>query len=80
MKHRNKHSHYTKFISMNTMSCVGCWDCITVCPKKVIGKVHFLWHKHAIIRNADNCIGCLNCIKVCKHHVFLTISKKKDEN
>lgn len=79
MKRHNKHSHYTKFINMNTTSCIGCWDCITSCPKNVIAKVHFLWHKHAIIRNADNCIGCLNCIKVCKHHVFNYI-KEKNEN
>ena len=40
------------------------------CPRDVIGKVGFLWHKHIVIRNADNCIGCKKCMKSCPSGVF----------
>jgi ferredoxin len=60
----------TPYVWANHGKCVACWKCIDVCPKKVIGKVSFLWHKHIIIKNAENCIGCKNCIKICPQEVF----------
>ncbi|MDR3217405.1 MAG: 4Fe-4S binding protein [Dysgonamonadaceae bacterium] len=42
-------------------------NCVEACPENVIGKVHFLFHKHAVIRNPENCIGCLKCVSVCKY-------------
>ena len=60
----------TKFIAMNPSHCVACWRCVEQCPKNVIGKVGFLWHKHAAFQNPDACIGCKKCIKTCPHGVF----------
>lgn len=60
----------TKYVAMNPSHCVACWKCIEQCPKKVIGKVGFLWHKHAAFQDADACIGCEKCIKTCPHGVF----------
>lgn len=60
----------TKYVAMNPSHCVGCWKCVGQCPKNVIGKVGFLWHKHAAFQNADACIGCKKCIKACPHGVF----------
>ncbi|MDR3327212.1 MAG: 4Fe-4S dicluster domain-containing protein [Prevotellaceae bacterium] len=60
----------TAYVWANTQNCTACWKCIDACPKKVIGKVGFLWHKHIIIKNVENCIGCKTCIKTCSQGVF----------
>ncbi|MDR2904682.1 MAG: 4Fe-4S binding protein [Helicobacteraceae bacterium] len=62
-------------ILTNTKNCKACWECINVCPKQVIGKVSFLWHKHIIIRNGANCIGCKKCIQICPYGVFVETNK-----
>ena len=61
---------HTPYIWVNTRACAACWKCIDNCPRDVIGKVGFLWHKHIVIRNADNCIGCKKCMKSCPSGVF----------
>lgn len=60
----------TDYVTMNPRRCVACWECVEKCPKKVIGKVGFLWHKHVVFRDADACIGCGKCIKTCPQGVF----------
>ncbi|MDR1450983.1 MAG: 4Fe-4S binding protein [Helicobacteraceae bacterium] len=60
----------TQYIWANPHNCVGCWRCVEICPKRVIGAVSFLWHKHIIFKDADSCIGCNRCIKVCPYNVF----------
>ena len=60
----------TAHIWANNRNCVACWKCIDSCPKQVIGKVSFLWHKHIVIKNSENCIGCKKCIQVCPNKVF----------
>lgn len=60
----------TKYVAMNPSHCVAYWECVEQCPKNVIGKVGFLWHKHAAFQDADACIGCKKCIKACPHGVF----------
>jgi 2-oxoglutarate ferredoxin oxidoreductase subunit delta len=61
---------HTEYIWANTHNCKACWVCVDACPKQVIGKVGFLWHRHIIFKNSQNCIGCKNCIKICPHGVF----------
>ncbi|MBB4036961.1 2-oxoglutarate ferredoxin oxidoreductase subunit delta [Dysgonomonas hofstadii] len=65
----------TKYIKANPRLCKACDICITACPKQVIGKVGFLWHKHIIIKNAENCNGCKKCIGMCPHGVFSEINQ-----
>lgn len=60
----------TKYVAMNPSCCMACWKCVDKCPKHVIGKVGFLWHKHTVFKDADACIGCNKCIKTCPHGVF----------
>jgi 2-oxoglutarate ferredoxin oxidoreductase subunit delta len=62
-------------IRINTRLCKACWVCINACPKQVIGKVGFLWHKHIILENPLNCTGCGKCIKVCPYGVFINEKK-----
>lgn len=60
----------TKFITMNPRHCVACWECVEKCPKQVIGKVGFLWHRHVAFKDADACIGCDKCVRTCPNGVF----------
>ena len=56
----------TTYIRLNTSICKSCWRCINICPNNIIGKIDFLGHSHAIIKNADKCTGCLKCLNGCK--------------
>ena len=60
----------TAYVCMNPYQCTACWKCIKNCPRKVIGKTGFLWHRHVIFKNPDACIGCCKCIKTCPNSVF----------
>ncbi|WP_394802537.1 MULTISPECIES: 4Fe-4S dicluster domain-containing protein [Phocaeicola] len=69
---RESHRRYqTEYTQLDAHRCIGCIDCMKVCPEQVIGKIQLLWHKHAVIRNTDRCIGCLKCMKVCRHQAIL---------
>jgi 2-oxoglutarate ferredoxin oxidoreductase subunit delta len=60
----------TKFFQIDPRRCKACWKCVAVCPKSVIGRVGFLWHKHIIIANGEDCSGCKRCVKICPDGVF----------
>ncbi|MCC8153829.1 MAG: 4Fe-4S binding protein [Tannerellaceae bacterium] len=63
----------TPYVWSNTRTCIACWKCIDECPKGVIGKVQFLWHKHIVFKDSENCTGCKKCIKTCPNNVFREI-------
>lgn len=65
----------TKYVALNPRHCVACWECVDKCPKQVIGKVIFLWHKHVVFKDSDACIGCYKCVKTCPNGVFTQISE-----
>lgn len=67
-------THQTQFVQLNAHKCRGCWICIKKCPNEVIGKVGFLWHKHACIENPDSCTGCNQCIKACPFKAFSPVN------
>lgn len=60
----------TEFIRPTGRKCQACWKCVEACPESVLGKVNFLFHKHAIIVQPDKCIGCLKCVKICEYGVI----------
>lgn len=65
----------TPHVAMNPSHCTGCWKCIQNCPKHAIGRVGFLWHKHAAFCRAEECTGCRKCIRVCPNGVFFVTDK-----
>jgi len=52
-------------IYLNTRKCKACWDCISNCPQNVLGRVNFLFHKHAIVVDSSKCAGCGKCMSKC---------------
>lgn len=66
----NHRRHQTEYIQIDTHQCTGCNKCIEVCPKQVIGKIHFLTHRHAVIKHTEKCIGCMKCLKACTNQAI----------
>ena len=64
---------HTKHVWAIPRACVACWKFVDACPKQVIGKVGFLWHKHIVFKDSDNCTGCKKCIQTCPQGVFCSI-------
>lgn len=59
--------------------CKGCGNCITVCPKKIIGftdRLNVKGYHPAEVReyNMDKCIGCAFCARMCPDCV-ITVTK-----
>ena len=61
----------THYIRLDTSRCQACWACVQVCPRRVLGKVDFRFHRHAHIDQAKNCRGCLRCLKACSNQAIL---------
>jgi 2-oxoglutarate ferredoxin oxidoreductase subunit delta len=64
--HELSHQRKNDFIRLDTRLCEACWKCIEVCPKKVLGKIDMIWHRHAVIRNGAACNGCKKCVWACE--------------
>jgi NAD-dependent dihydropyrimidine dehydrogenase PreA subunit len=60
----------TEYVWVNPQNCIVCWKCIDACPKQVLGKAGFLWHRHVVVKNAGDCMGCKGCIEACPNGVF----------
>lgn len=67
----------TQFIKIDPHRCKACWKCVDECPKKVIGKIKFLMHRHIKLVDREACIGCGKCIKACPHGVFFKVDIQK---
>ncbi|MDD5398253.1 MAG: 4Fe-4S binding protein [Dehalococcoidia bacterium] len=77
--HRLRHSR-TKYILLNTRLCRACWKCTTACPNGVIGKVDFLFHRHARIDHAEKCKGCSKCVKACPQGAITALGVRRQDN
>lgn len=79
MRHnRNLYIQVTKYLSArSTNDCAACWKCVEACPRQVISKVRFLWHRHIKISNPDRCVGCGKCVAACPRSI-LTLTKRND--
>lgn len=49
-------------IAIEKMSCVGCGQCVEVCPGNLI-KIE---EGKAVIKREKDCWGCTSCLKECK--------------
>lgn len=67
----------TEFIStVSAHDCIACWKCVEACPRNVLGKVKFFWHRHVKFVSPGLCIGCGKCAAVCPQSLFI-LGKKK---
>jgi 2-oxoglutarate ferredoxin oxidoreductase subunit delta len=63
----------TRFIQLDTRKCQACWKCLAVCRHQVIGKIEFLGHRHAVLKETEKCAGCLSCLKICPYGAYQAI-------
>lgn len=70
----------TDYILINTKNCDSCGKCIEVCPKKVLGTVTVIFHKHVHIDEPEQCIGCLKCVKTCPQNAIISRRDTEKEN
>jgi NAD-dependent dihydropyrimidine dehydrogenase PreA subunit len=63
--------HGTRYITLDSHACRGCWECIAACPESVIGKIDMPFHHHARIDNPENCKGCQKCVKACQEQAIM---------
>ena len=49
-------------VTVNEEKCVGCEECVDVCPVEVFEMVD---EKSQPV-NADECLGCESCVEVCE--------------
>lgn len=47
---------------VNVEECVGCGECIDVCPVEV----YELQQEKSVVVNEDECLGCESCVEVCE--------------
>ena len=55
-------------VNVDEKLCKGCYYCIEVCPKEVLGKSDELSQKGYIIvkvEKPEECIACSQCEKIC---------------
>ena len=67
---RDVSGRQTRHIQLDSRQCEACWKCVEVCPQRVIGKMNFFFHKHAVFRRPEECSGCRKCVKVCEYHAL----------
>lgn len=49
-------------ILVNEELCIGCGECVDVCPVEVFE----LQDEKAVPVNIDECLGCESCVEVCE--------------
>jgi NAD-dependent dihydropyrimidine dehydrogenase PreA subunit len=47
---------------VDTEKCVGCGECIDVCPVSV----YELQDGKSVVVNEEECVGCESCVEVCE--------------
>jgi Fe-S-cluster-containing hydrogenase component 2 len=65
----------TSFVTVNAKLCAACWDCVGVCPRGVLGRVVFLWHRHVRVDQPEACTGCQNCVRACKQGALTAVAR-----
>ncbi len=61
----------TRYVKIDARKCKACWKCVDECPRQVIGKIDFWFHKHVMFRHSEACIGCRKCIETCPHGAYV---------
>ena len=49
-------------VKVDDQKCVGCGECIDICPEEVFE----LQNEKSVPVNAEDCVGCESCIEICE--------------
>ena len=53
-------------IEVDVEKCIGCGDCVDVCPVDV----YEMQDEKSVPVNADECIGCESCVEACEQEAI----------
>ena len=54
-------------VSVDADKCVGCGDCVDVCPVEV----YELNDGKSVPAHEDECLGCESCVEVCEANAIV---------
>ena len=52
---------------LNIRDCIGCGDCIEICPAKAIPELLIGLYSHLLEIDKSKCTGCGECVSICPH-------------
>lgn len=55
----------TSFVELVPGACAACGDCAAACPRRVLGMLAILGHRHVHVDHAAACVGCRRCVASC---------------
>ena len=55
---------------LNIKACIGCGDCIEICPKKAIPELLIGLYSHLLEIDKSKCNGCGECVSLCPHNAI----------
>lgn len=61
------HSHIA---ILNIRACIGCGDCIEICPANAIPELLIGLYSHLLKIDKSKCNGCGECVSICPHNAI----------
>ncbi len=55
-------------------ACIGCGDCIEICPTKAIPELLIGLYSHLLEIDKSKCDGCGDCVSVCPHNAIKLVT------
>ena len=58
---------------LNIRACIGCGDCIDICPTKAIPELLIGLYSHLLEIDISKCNGCGGCVTICPHNAIILV-------
>jgi len=55
---------------LNIRACIGCGDCIEICPTNAIPDLLIGLYSHLLEIDKSKCNGCGECVSLCPHNAI----------
>ena len=55
---------------LNIRACIGCGECIEICPTKAIPELLIGLYSHLLEIDKSKCNRCGECVSICPHNAI----------